>query len=170
MTTSTKFGPDAGVVIAHHQLDEARSLVKRADAASSDQDERREVSELDALKRWVEHILRLADIRAGQDPPVVDEARLYATTDATVWAEEFAKVRPDVDFMLMVGWFANAIETARRIATYDEKRHALTRLIVAADQMRDNWAESDEAVKAQLWRDLHEASERCAELHDVYPL
>jgi len=43
----------------------------------------------------------------------VDELRLRETTDARVWAEEFAKVRPDVDRGLMIGWFANAIETGR---------------------------------------------------------
>ena len=43
----------------------------------------------------------------------VDQDRLYATTDARVWAEEFAKVCPDVDQGLMIGWFANAIETGR---------------------------------------------------------
>ena len=48
-----------------------------------------------------------------EDSPVVDEARLRSTTDAMVWAEEFAKVCPDVDQGLMLGWFANAIETAK---------------------------------------------------------
>lgn len=43
----------------------------------------------------------------------VDERRLYATTDAAVWAEEFKKVCPEVDEGLMLGWFANAIETGR---------------------------------------------------------
>jgi len=49
----------------------------------------------------------------------VDAQRLYATTDASVWAEEFAKVQPDVDKGLMIGWFANAIETARQVPTLD---------------------------------------------------
>ncbi len=49
--------------------------------------------------------------------PDVDLNRLYSTDDATVWAEEFAKVRPDVDQGLMVGWFANAIETAKKLNT-----------------------------------------------------
>lgn len=44
----------------------------------------------------------------------VNEARLLCTTDAQVWAEEFAKVQPTVDEGLMIGWFANAIETGRR--------------------------------------------------------
>jgi len=53
---------------------------------------------------------------------------LLATTDAAIWAEEFCRIfagkivsldpmNPDphgpVDFSLMVGWFANAIETGR---------------------------------------------------------
>jgi hypothetical protein len=45
--------------------------------------------------------------------PAVDQDRLYATTRADVWAEEFAKVCPEVDRGLMLGWFANAIETGR---------------------------------------------------------
>jgi len=53
-------------------------------------------------------------------------ARLYATDDAAVWAEEFMNIYSllqaagqDIDFGLMVGWFANAIETAKRIALND---------------------------------------------------
>ena len=43
------------------------------------------------------------------------EAKLYATSDAMVWAEEFCKVVRNgavVDEGLMVGWFANAMATA----------------------------------------------------------
>ena len=43
----------------------------------------------------------------------VDTAKLYATTDAKVWTEEFMKVFPDVDEGTVLSWFANAIETAR---------------------------------------------------------
>lgn len=47
----------------------------------------------------------------------VDERALRETTDAAVWAKAFLEVidQPDieVDFGLMVGWFANAIETAK---------------------------------------------------------
>jgi hypothetical protein len=48
--------------------------------------------------------------------------KLYATTDASVWAGEFMKIvnamppGMTVDFGFIVGWFANAIETAKRIA------------------------------------------------------
>ena len=52
-----------------------------------------------------EHDLRLS--------PDVDQERLYATTDAVVWADEFTKVAPEVDRGLMIGWFANAMEVAR---------------------------------------------------------
>lgn len=44
--------------------------------------------------------------------------RLYSTTDAQVWAEEFMKVVKSgavVDEGLMIGWFANAIETAKEL-------------------------------------------------------
>ncbi len=43
--------------------------------------------------------------------------RLYATTDAQVWAQEFMDVvngGADVDEALMIGWFANAMATAER--------------------------------------------------------
>lgn len=50
-------------------------------------------------------------------------ARLYSTTDAQVWAEEWcnvakeleAKGAPLIDEGWMIGWFANAIETSRNI-------------------------------------------------------
>jgi hypothetical protein len=48
--------------------------------------------------------------------------RLYATDDAAVWAEEFAKVEPDIDRGLMVGWFANAIETAKDLEACEHGR------------------------------------------------
>lgn len=44
--------------------------------------------------------------------------KLLATTDASVWASEFCAMAAagtidPTDFGLMVGWFANAIETGR---------------------------------------------------------
>lgn len=47
--------------------------------------------------------------------------RIYATTDAMVWTEEFMAVVRNgatVDEGLMIGWFANAIRTGRRFG-YD---------------------------------------------------
>lgn len=58
-------------------------------------------------------------------------AKLHATTDARIWAEEFCRLfagraitnGPWTDGMvgegLMVGWFANAIETGRSAAHVD---------------------------------------------------
>lgn len=51
----------------------------------------------------------------------VDQAKLFATTDASVWAEEWCRIaisldldgRPVIDEGWMIGWFANAIETAK---------------------------------------------------------
>lgn len=44
--------------------------------------------------------------------------RLYSSADARVWAEEFVKVTREkphlaTDTNFMIGWFANAMETAR---------------------------------------------------------
>jgi hypothetical protein len=53
----------------------------------------------------------------------VDQAKLYATTDARVWAQEWCKIareieeadddRQVIDEGWMIGWFANAIENAK---------------------------------------------------------
>ena len=56
-----------------------------------------------------------AKLEAKLEAKLVNQARLYATTDARVWAEEFAKVFPDVAQGTMITWFANAIETARML-------------------------------------------------------
>jgi hypothetical protein len=56
---------------------------------------------------------------SGTAIPDVDEVRLRATTNAAVWAEEFAKVAPEVDRGLMIGWFANLAETAKTAAKAD---------------------------------------------------
>ena len=60
------------------------------------------------------------DFENDQLPPEVsvDDAKLLSTTDAAVWAGEFHKLTEagvSIDEGLMIGWFANAIETARRI-------------------------------------------------------
>ncbi len=52
------------------------------------------------------------------------EVRLRATTDAQVWASEFMAVVATgvaVDEGLMIGWFANAIETARLAPPLNEE-------------------------------------------------
>ena len=47
----------------------------------------------------------------------MDPRELYSTTDAHVWAKEFIRMKNlhnfDIDEDLMIGWFANAIETGR---------------------------------------------------------
>jgi hypothetical protein len=48
---------------------------------------------------------------AGPELPDLD--RLRSSADAKVWAEEFAKVAPEIDPGFMIGWFANIVETAR---------------------------------------------------------
>ena len=44
---------------------------------------------------------------------------LFTTTDASVWAREFCKINPTMDEGAMIGWFANAIETAKSIPRSD---------------------------------------------------
>lgn len=58
----------------------------------------------------------------------------------------------------------------RALASRRETRlRALLRdVVVAADRMRDNWAEGDDAVRVDLWRNLHAAAEAAGE--EVYPL
>jgi hypothetical protein len=50
----------------------------------------------------------------------------------------------------------------------DELHRLLTDVVVAADRMRDHWAEGDDAVKKSLWTKLHTAAE--AAYDEVYPL
>jgi hypothetical protein len=76
----------------------------------------------------VPELLRIpvAPIPASQQE-AVDEARLRSTTDAVVWAEEFAKVCPSVDRELMVTWFANCSGNAEMLAaSQQEARQELT--------------------------------------------
>lgn len=69
------------------------------------------VFDSDRAKRIGDALLaEIASRSASTD--TVDQERLYASPTADVWAEEFAKVRPDVDEGLMIGWFANAMQTA----------------------------------------------------------
>ena len=58
-------------------------------------------------------------------PSEVDTKRLYETADAAVWAEEFHKVCPDVDEGLMIGWFANAMQTAKDHAIHADPDRAI---------------------------------------------
>lgn len=41
------------------------------------------------------------------------ERRLLSTTDARVWADEFARLHPGADVALLHTWFTAAIETGR---------------------------------------------------------
>jgi hypothetical protein len=52
-------------------------------------------------------------VRYRQQVSEVDVHRLYSSTDAAVWAEEFMKVHPENDEGDMIGWFANAIEATK---------------------------------------------------------
>lgn len=45
-------------------------------------------------------------------------------------------------------------------------REAVTQFQRAQGRMRDRWAESDDYVKAELWRDLHAWGNRCREILD----
>ncbi len=84
--------------------------------------------------------------------------RLHATTDASVWAQEFMHLFrncPTPDEGTMLGWFANAIETGRT-AGLPERR----RVIAAASGMFG--PRIDPEVLAQRF---HEAYERLAPSH-----
>jgi len=52
------------------------------------------------------------NVRTTVDKVIVNEALLRSTTDSHVWAAEFAKVRPEIDQGLMIGWFSNCAATA----------------------------------------------------------
>lgn len=67
-----------------------------------------------------------------QEP--VDQKRLYSTDCAAVWAEEFAKVAPDVDRGLMVAWFANCAENAKNQVRWKRE-----------DQLEERFARAIEA-------------------------
>lgn len=47
---------------------------------------------------------------------------------------------------------------------------AVKALVVAVDRMIDQWAESDEAVKHNLWTAMSKANEDVATICSVYPL
>lgn len=58
--------------------------------------------------------------------------RLYASADAQVWAEEFVKMNPHMDEGTMIGWFANAMQTAIDLTT----RKLDSQLVIPADLRR----------------------------------
>src|SRR5688500_457630 len=69
--------------------------------------------------------------------------KLYETTDAYAWAETFMDAVNQgavVDIGRMVGWFANAIETAKRITAEENVRvrSALERLVDLKDGLHDS--------------------------------
>ncbi len=56
----------------------------------------------------------------------------------------------------------------RRIGRTRRLHSLLRDVVIAADRMRDDWGEGDDAVKKRLWSNLHTAAEAA---HDeVYPL
>jgi hypothetical protein len=43
----------------------------------------------------------------------------------------------------------------RRLLLTTRRFRATRDLLVAADRMRDNWADGDDAVRRDIWRSLH---------------
>ena len=80
----------------------------------------------------------------------------------------------DVGPIRYEGWYSDrcaqvaqdALDT--QAAEIAELRRLLTDAVVAAGRMTDRWAESDDAVRLTLWRNLHTAAE--AAHGEVYPL
>lgn len=84
---------------------------------------------------------------------MTDARGLLATTDATVWAEEFCRIfnrhmvtdtvtrpptkyeRPLVDPGTMVAWFANAIEVGRAVGRKETCPHAPEDMFAIADDL-----------------------------------
>jgi len=62
----------------------------------------------------------------------VDEVKLRSTTDAAVWASEFMAEfgdrKEDIDWGLMIGWFANAMEAAVLHVPIDRMIYQLRRI------------------------------------------
>lgn len=52
----------------------------------------------------------------------------------------------------------------------DDTRRLVTPLVVAVDRLIDRWAESDDAVRTELWQAMAKASAELAEATGVYPL
>lgn len=66
------------------------------------------------------------------------QQRLYATTDASVWAKEFMSNfggdrLVEIDEGLMIGWFANAIENAK---AHERRRHEGVPKMDGTDEFR----------------------------------
>lgn len=76
-------------------------------------------TELDAQVRDLEKERGILELNSAEiDGTATLTAKLYATTDAQVWAKEFIKVHSRnggtiIDEGFLIGWFANAIETAK---------------------------------------------------------
>ncbi|MFY1588979.1 hypothetical protein ACN267_31315 [Micromonospora sp. WMMD734] len=47
----------------------------------------------------------------------------------------------------------------RRLVLTTRRFRAIRDLLVAADRMRDRWAEGDEAVRRELWTNLHKRAD-----------
>ena len=78
----------------------------------------------------------------------VNERRLRETTNARVWAEEFAKVCPDVDEGLMIGWFADLACAVRgEVFTFD-----MTPPVGEADRLEGGMGETGWFAAASVKR------------------
>lgn len=62
----------------------------------------------------------------SQDDHADISARLHSSNDAVLWAKEFCLINPTMDEGTMIGWFANAFQTAidipRNLAVMEEVR------------------------------------------------
>lgn len=105
----------------------------------------------------------MGNVERGLDREAVERRAEAARSDAplgtgaTTWRWAYADDVP-------------ALLAALRAAEAEAKRlrALLTDLVVAADRLRDDWAESDAAVRRRLWKALHAASDQASD--EVYPL
>lgn len=95
--------------------------------------------------------------------------KLHGTTDAMVWAETFVDLfrneiigGPTADVGLIVGWFANAIETGRSFGLSEESPESLLCLpqmvaVRAFIVAYTGWIETGDESAPDAWDALDEA-------------
>jgi hypothetical protein len=81
--------------------------------------------------------------------------RWHTDQDFHAWHGQRARAGATIS----IGWWRIQVALLGRC-----DHRAARDLLTAADRLRDRWAEGDDAVKQQLWRDLHTKADELREV------
>jgi hypothetical protein len=124
-----------------------------------------------------EALAEIDRLRAAVSSPPADAPEMIGTQNSVVFVNHlvrhvlpYSSIPTEEDAIAVINavreWLAASSPEREAVI---EAAEIVRPLIIACDRMLDNWAEGDEAVRGDLWRNLHTAAAVVAEELNIYP-